>query len=107
VLECATSLLKTFAVVRIEDFATADLQIRRANVAKLLMDLDIPFDGARQRHGRTHRRARRLPHHALWPLETRAYVAPVVEQQPVKSQAEPPPHRRCWMTSGHRSSSRR
>lgn len=47
VLECATSLLKTFAVVRIEDFATADLQIRRANVAKLLMDLGIPFDGAK------------------------------------------------------------
>jgi len=47
VLECATSLLKTFAVVRIEDFATADLQIRRANVAKLLMDLAIPFDDAK------------------------------------------------------------
>lgn len=42
-LDCAKSLLKHLIVVRIEDLTTADLDVRRANIAHLLMQLSLPF----------------------------------------------------------------
>jgi len=42
-LACAKSLLNRFIVVRMEDLTTADLHVRKANIAHLLMQLQLPF----------------------------------------------------------------